>query len=248
MKKLILIIIITLLNSNIFPQTAKEVVTKAENAIKGKTSHGTVEMTVVTPDYKRTLKMESWWVGNKKALIVIKSPRRERGNKTLKIGNEMWSYLANTETTIKIPPSMMLQSWNGSDFTNDDLVRESNIQRDYDLKIIGGDKIDGVKCWKIQGIPHPDAPVVWGKILYWVRQTDYLPAKVEYYDEKGVLKRYMEFKGIKKMGRRKLPTVWRMVNMVKKGHSTSFKLLSMKFNVKIPNRIFSFQELEKGNR
>ncbi len=248
MKKLILIIIITLLNSNIFPQSAKEVVTKAENAIKGKTSHGTVEMTVVTPDYKRTLKMESWWVGNKKALIVIKSPRRERGNKTLKIGNEMWSYLANTETTIKIPPSMMLQSWNGSDFTNDDLVRESNIQRDYDLKITGEDKIDGVKCWKIQGIPHPDAPVVWGKILYWVRQTDYLPAKVEYYDEKGVLKRYMEFKEIKKMGGRKLPTVWRMVNMVKKGHSTSFKLLSMKFNVKIPDRIFSFQELEKGNR
>ncbi len=33
----------------------------------------------------------------------------------------MWEYLKNTETTIKIPPSMMLQSWNGSDFTNDDL-------------------------------------------------------------------------------------------------------------------------------
>ncbi len=229
-------------------QSAKEIVTKAENAIKGKTAHGLVEMTVVTPDYTRTLKMESWWVGNKKALIVIKSPRREKGNKTLKIGNEMWSYLANTETTIKIPPSMMLQSWNGSDFTNDDLVRESNIQRDYSLTLLGEDVIDSVKCWKIQGIPHPDAPVVWGKILYWVRQKDYLPAKVEYYDEKGVLKRYMEFKEIKNIGGRKLPTLWRMVNMVKKGHSTNFKIISMQFDIKIPDRIFSFRELERGNR
>ncbi len=242
--KLIFILFLPLL---LKAQTAKEIVTKAENAIKGKTSYGIVEMTVVTPYYKRTLKMESWWVGNKKALIVIKSPRRERGNKTLKIGNEMWSYLANTETTIKIPPSMMLQSWNGSDFTNDDLVRESNIQRDYDLSLLGKEKINGVMCWKIKGLPHPDAPVVWGKIIYYVRQADYLPAKVEYYDEKGNLKRYLEFEEVKRLGGRKLPTVWRMVNMVKKGHSTSFRLISMEFDKKIPDRIFSFQELEKGN-
>jgi len=230
-----------------FGQTAKEIVTKAENSIKGKTSHAKIEMTVVTPDYSRTLKMESWWVGNKKALIVIKEPRRERGNKTLKIGNEMWSYLANTETTIKIPPSMMLQSWNGSDFTNDDLVRESNIQRDYKLTLVGNDTLNGIKCWKIEGIPHPDAPVVWGKILYWVRQKDYLPAKVEYYDEKGNLKRYMIFESIKRMGGRKIPTVWKMINMVKKGHSTSFKLISIEFDKHIPDRIFSFRELERGD-
>ncbi len=227
-------------------QTAEEIVNKAENAIKGKTSHGLVEMTVITPYYKRTLKMESWWIGNRKALIVIKSPRREKGNKTLKIGNQMWSYLANTETTIKIPPSMMLQSWNGSDFTNDDLVRESNIGRDYFLKIIGSEKINGADCWKIQCIPHPDAPVVWGKLIYFVRKTDYLPARVEYYSEKGILKRFLEFKNIRKLGGRTIPTIWRMVNMVKKGHSTTFKLITMEFDKKIPDRIFSFQELERG--
>jgi len=238
--------VILLLSFAIKAQTAKEIISNAENAIKGRTSHGIVEMTVVTPYYKRRLKMESWWVGNKKALIVIKSPRRERGNKTLKIGNQMWSYLANTETTIKIPPSMMLQSWNGSDFTNDDLVRESNIQRDYALSIVGSKVIDGAKCWEIKCIPHPDAPVVWGRLIYFVRQKDYLPAKVEYYDEKGILKRYLEFKKIAKLGGRTIPTIWKMVNVTKKGHSTSFKLISMEFNVKIPDRIFSFQELEKG--
>ncbi len=247
MKKSISLFFSFLFFISINAQSAIEIIHKAEDVIKGKTSHGIIEMTVVTPDYERTLKMESWWVGNDKTLIVIKSPRREKGNKTLKIGNEMWNYLRNTETTIKIPPSMMLQSWNGSDFTNDDLVRESNLERDYEQKILGEEELFGETCWKIELIPHPDAPVVWGKLIYWVRKKNIIPAKVAYYDEQGVMKRYMEFRDVKKMGGRILPTIWRMVNAVKKGHSTSFKLIEMEFDIKIPNRIFSFRELERGN-
>jgi ABC-type lipoprotein export system ATPase subunit len=106
------------LSLNLFSQSAEEIIKKAEDMIKGESSSGTFTMTVVNPDFKRTVVMESWWVGNEKALIIIKSPAKESGNKTLKIKNEMWNYLKNTETTIKIPPSMMLQSWNGSDLTN----------------------------------------------------------------------------------------------------------------------------------
>ncbi len=228
-------------------QTAEEIVRKAENTLKGETAYGIVEMTVITPDYERTLKMESWWVGNEKALIIIKSPRRERGNKTLKIGNEMWNYLKNTETVIKIPPSMMLQSWNGSDFTNDDLVRESNLVKDYTQKIIAEEKINGADCWKIELTPKPDAPVVWGKIYYWVRKSDYLPALVQYYDENGKLIRYMEFSDIKKMNGRKIPTKWKMVSVVNEGHSTELKIIDMKFDIKIDDSIFSFEELERGD-
>ncbi len=230
-----------------FAQSAEEIVRKAENTLKGNTAYGIVEMKVVTPDYERTLKMESWWVGNEKALIIIKSPRRERGNKTLKIGNEMWNYLKNTETVIKIPPSMMLQSWNGSDFTNDDLVRESNLADDYEQRIIAEEKINGADCWKIELIPKPDAPVVWGKIYYWVRKSDYLPALVQYYDENGKLIRYMEFSDVKKMGGRKIPTLWRMVSVVNEGHSTELKIIKMKFDIKIDDSIFSFEELERGD-
>jgi outer membrane lipoprotein-sorting protein len=228
-------------------QTAEEIIKKAEDLIKGSSAQGTIEMHIVTPDYERTMKMESWWVGNDKALIEILSPRKEKGNKTLKIGNEMWSYLRNTETTIKIPPSMMLQSWNGSDFTNDDLVRESNLSRDYEQKLIGEEEIDGELCWKILLDPRPDAPVVWGKLLYWVRKADYTPARVDYYDEKGKLMRYMLFSEIRQFGNRKTPSVWTMVNEVKPGHSTTFKILDMEFDVKISDRKFSFQELERGN-
>jgi outer membrane lipoprotein-sorting protein len=204
-------------------------------------------MTVVTPDYTRTMKMESWWVGNEKALIVIKSPKKEAGNKWLKIGNEMWNYLKNTETTIKIPPSMMMQSWNGSDFTNDDLVRESNLAKDYSQSIAGEEEIDGETCWKIELNPRPEAPVVWGKLFYWVRKKDYRPARVDYYDEKGKLIRYLSFSDYKQVGNRIIPARWVMNDNVEEGNYTEFKIVEMDFNVNIPKRIFSFRELERGN-
>lgn len=242
-----ILIIIFYAFTPLLSQTADEIIYKAENVIKGKSSQGTIEMTVVTPDYERTLKMESWWVGNEKALIVMKSPRKERGNKTLKIGNEMWNYLRNTETTIKVPPSMMLQSWNGSDFTNDDLVRESNLADDYFQEIIAEEELQGQMCWKVQLIPKPDAPVVWGKLYYWVRKSDFLPSVVEYYDEKDKLMRYMVFSEIEMFGNRKMPSKWSMINKTKKGNRTEIKVLEMEFDKKINDKKFSFQELERGD-
>ena len=245
--KIVILGLILFTSRFMFAQTADEIVKKAEDILKGKTSHGVIEMTIKTPDFERTLKMESWWVENKKALIVIKSPVREKGNKTLKIGNEIWNYLKNTETTIKIPPSMMLQSWNGSDFTNDDLVRESNLSDDYTQNIILEEVINGENCWKIELVPKPDAPVVWGKLYYWIRQKDFLPSITQYFDEKGQLMRYIIYSDVKNLSGRSMPTKWTMHNKAKEGNSTEIDVLSMEFDKQIPERIFSFQELEKGN-
>ncbi|NOX36267.1 MAG: outer membrane lipoprotein-sorting protein [Calditrichaeota bacterium] len=227
-------------------QNVEEIVRKAEDQIRGKTSHAIIEMKVVTPDYTRTLKMESWWVGTEKALIVIKAPRKEAGNKTLKIKNEIWNFLRNTETIIKIPPSMLMQSWNGSDFTNDDLVRESSLSRDYFMELLGEEEIEGALCWKIKLTPKPDAPVVWGKLIYWVRQSDNLPARVEYYDERDRLVRHMVFSDFRVMHGRKIPTRWVMVNDRKPGRYTEIRILDIQFDIRIPDRIFSFRELERG--
>jgi len=228
-----------------FCQDADAIIRRAEELLEGKSSKGTFIMRVITPAYTREMRMESWWVGNDKALIVIRSPKREAGNKTLKIKNEIWSYLRNTETTIKIPPSMMLQSWNGSDFTNDDLVRESSVANDYAHKIVSTEIIQSEKCWKIELTPKPQAPVVWGKLYYWVRQAGNLPARVEYYDERGKLMRTMEFSNYKLMGGRKLPTTWTMINDADPGHRTEFEIVNISFDIKISDRVFSFKELER---
>ncbi|MCB0833823.1 MAG: outer membrane lipoprotein-sorting protein [Bacteroidetes bacterium] len=228
-------------------QVASEIIRKSEELLKGKTCQGTFLMRVTTPHYTREMKMESWWVGNEKALIVIRSPKKESGNKTLKIGNEIWSYLRNTETTIRIPPSMMLQSWNGSDFTNDDLVRESSLVDDYRLSVAGEEDHGGKVCWKVVLDPKPDAAVVWGKLIYWVSVKEYLPTEVRYFDEKDRLIRTIFYSDIKTLGGRRLPTKWTVINEVKEGHTTEFIMENVQFDVPISDRLFSYRELEKGD-
>ncbi len=188
MKKLIGWILLYLMVSAplvIYAETASEIIDKAENQAKGETMIGTFTMNIVRPDYTRTIKMKNWNKGNDKALIEIIAPKKEAGNKTLKIGNELWTYLSNTETTMKLPPSMMLQSWNGSDLTNDDLVRESDLADDYSAEIMFEEKINGKMCYKILLTPKEDAAVVWGKLYYWVGKTDYLPYLISIMMKKG---------------------------------------------------------------
>jgi outer membrane lipoprotein-sorting protein len=226
-------------------QDAVDIVRRSENLLKGVNSKGKFRMTVETPDFKRTMEMDAWWSGNEKALIAITLPKREAGNKTLKVKNELWMYLRNTETTIKVPPSMMLQSWNGSDFTNDDLVRESSLPDDYTMRILMEEEIDSSLCWKIEMLPKPSAPVVWGKLIHWIRKKDLLPSRTEYYDEKGALMRTMLYTDIRQFGSRSIPSKWEMVNNVKPGHRTSFEYLEAQFDIKISDKVFSFRELEK---
>jgi outer membrane lipoprotein-sorting protein len=230
----------------LFSQSAEEIVKKSEDLLKGVSSKGKFRMTIVTPDYTRTMEMESWWVGDEKALILITAPRREAGNKTLKVNNELWMYLRNTETTIKVPPSMMLQSWNGSDFSNDDLVRESSLVLDYTMKLLAEERVDNEMCWKVELLPKPTAPVVWGKINHWIRKSNYLPSRTEYYDEKGILMRTLTYTDIRQFGNRKVPSKWVMINNIKQGHRTEFEYIEAQFDIKISNSIFSFRELEKG--
>lgn len=226
-------------------QDARQIIQKAEDAIKGKTSsHSIMEMTITTPDYTRTMTMESWSAGDLKALVKVLAPAREAGNRTLKLGNEIWMYLRATKTTIRIPPSMMLQSWNGSDYTYDDMVRGETLIDDYDISMAGSETVDNVGCWKLQLLPKPNAPVVWGKLIYWVRKEDNLPSQVEYFDEKGKLMRTMIMGDFKVMGGRRIPAVWTMYNS-DKTHSTEIKMDDATYDARIPTSIFSLKELEK---
>lgn len=234
--------------STVHAQSVDEIIRKSEELLRGTTSTGTYHMTVVTPEYTRTMEMQTWWDEKAdRSMIRITAPKKEAGNKWLKIGNEMWNYLKTTETTIKIPPSMMLQSWNGSDFTNDDLARESSLEKDYTHSLLAEEEINGELCWKISSVPKPDAAVVWGKIYTWIRKKDYLSSVAQYYDEKNQLVRYMVFSDVRTLGGRSIPTRWTMHNKTKEGHRTEFVIKDAAFNIRIPESMFSFRELERGN-
>ena len=224
----------------------REIIRKMDLLMRGDTITGTYEMTITDPNWERVLRLRAWENRKeKKTFIRILSPPKEEGIGTLKIGFEMWNYLPKVERIIKVPPSMMMQSWMGSDFTNDDLVKESSIVEDYLHRIIAEVKLDGFNAYKIEALPKPDAPVVWYRILYWVRKGDYMPLREEFYSGKGELIRVMTFSDIRDMDGRVIPTLWMMKSLKKEGRQTTLRIEDAKFNRPISEEIFTLQNLKR---
>jgi len=232
-------------NANAQGLSAKEIVQKADDKNRGLTSQGTMTMTVVRPDWSRTITMKSWSRGKDYSLVLITAPAKDKGQVFLKIKTEMWNWVPSIDKTIKIPPSMMLQSWMGSDFTNDDLVKQSSIVVDYTHKLLGKEKVREMECYKIEMIPLPDAPVVWGRVVMWITVNGFDQWMTEYYDEDNKLVNVGNSYDIKHMGDRDIPTRIELEPRNKKGQKTVMKIDEMKFNTGIDESFFSQQNMKK---
>jgi len=225
--------------------TATEIIQKADNKSRGKSSQGTMTLTIVRPDWKRSLTFTSWTKGRDYSMIYISAPAKEKGQVFLKRGKEMWNWMPSIERLIKIPPSMMMQSWMGSDFTNDDLVKESSIIHDYTHKLIGEEMVRDQLCYKIELIPLPDAPVVWGKILTWVSKSGFDMWKAVYYDEEQQPVNTMNAYNLKQMGDRTILTTMEIIPANKKGNKTIMQVNSLVFDQPISDSFFSQQNMKK---
>ncbi|MDD2303798.1 MAG: outer membrane lipoprotein-sorting protein [Prolixibacteraceae bacterium] len=226
-------------------QDIKEIVRKSDEKFRGTSSTGSFSMTIQRPTWSRTISMKSWSLGTDYSLIYVTAPAKEKGQVFLKRKNEMWNWVPTIERMVKVPPSMMMQSWMGSDFTNDDLVRESSIVKDYTHKLLGEETIDGYPCFKAELTPLENAPVVWGKVLMWVSKQDFLWLKAEFYDEDGVLVNTEILSDIKKMDDRVIPTRMEMIPADKKGQKTIMIFEDTKFNVPLKEDFFSIQNMKK---
>lgn len=226
-------------------QDIKEIIRKSDEKFRGASSTGTFSMTIQRPTWSRTISMKSWAMGTDYSLIYVTAPAKEKGQVFLKRKNEMWNWVPTIERMVKVPPSMMMQSWMGSDFTNDDLVRESSIVKDYTHKLLGEETIDGYPCYKAELTPLENAPVVWGKVLMWVSKQDFLWLKAEFYDEDGVLVNTEILSDIKKMDDRVIPTRMEMIPADKKGQKTIMIFEDTKFDVPLKEDFFSIQNMKK---
>lgn len=245
MKIKIFIILLVLANSAAFAQDIKEIIRKSDEKFRGTSSEGEMTMIIERPTWSREVTMKNWSLGNEYSLIYITAPAKEKGQVFLKRKKEMWNWVPNIERMIKIPPSMMMQSWMGSDFTNDDLVRESSIVHDYTHKLLGEEIIDGYKCYKAELIPLDDAPVVWGKVIIWISKDEYYWLKSEYYDEDGFLVNTENLSEVKQMDDRKIPTRMEMIPADEPGNKTIIIFKNMKFSVKIDESFFSQQNMKR---
>jgi len=225
--------------------TATEIVERADQKMRGESNKAEMKMTIVRPTWERQVSMKSWSRGDEYALILITAPARDAGIAYLKRGNEIWNWQPSIDRVIKLPPSMMLQSWMGSDFTNDDLVQESSIVTDYDHNLVGQDTINGLNCYKIELVPKPDAPVVWGRILSWVSQEEYLQLRTEFYDEDDYLVNTMYGKEVKEMDGRMLPSVMEMIPADEEGHKTIITYEDIDFGIDLNKSFFSIQNMKR---
>ena len=226
-------------------QRAREIVDRVDRLLRGDSSRGVITMQIVTENWQRSLTMQIWSQGTDKALVRIDRPTKEAGTATLKVGNNIWNYLPKVNRTIKIPSSMMMASWMGSHFTNDDLVKESRMIRDYFITISHEGERNDVAVYEFTLTPKPDAAVVWGKVELEVRQDDLMPTWHRYYDEDGTLMRELTFSEYTTMDDRLVPARLVMQPHDKPDEQTVIMYDELRFNLSIPADTFSLRNLER---
>lgn len=245
LKSVVLVLISLMSSSALFAQDATEIIKKMDQKMRGETQKAEVTMTIVRPSWSREVSMKSWSKGTEYSMILITAPARDEGTAFLKRGNEIWNWVPSVGRTIKMPPSMMSQSWMGSDFTNDDLVRESSVITDYEHELVDEEDISGYECYKIRMTPKPEAPVVWDHVDIWVSKDDYLQLKTEFYDEFGDLINVMHGMDVRELGGRIIPAKMEMIPQDKEGHKTILETKSVEFNEPIPENFFSVQNMRR---
>ena len=230
----------------VYAVEVQAVIDKVVENLNGKTAIMEISMEVTTRRSKRTMKMKSYSIGQEKSFIKVLYPKKDKGITFLKVDNAMWQYVPRIEKTIKIPASMMLQSWMGSDFSNDDLVKESSLSDDYRAELLG----ETEEAYTVALHPKEDAAVVWGKIHMAISKEFYLPTTVSYFDETGVLIRELFYTDVKPYGERFYPSLWIMTPKTeeKRGHETRIVVSSAVFDEVVEEHYFNKRALKRFSR
>lgn len=243
MKYLLSLLILAL---SLHANEAQAIIKKLEKNLRGDYMYSTMNMIVTSKRGKRTVKIESWSKGNDKSFVKILYPKKDKGITFLKIDNQMWQYIPKIERTIKIPPSMMLQSWMGSDFTNDDMVKESSLEKDYHAKLLSRKGNSAT----LELIPKESAAVVWGKIIINADLKNAVPVKETFYDDMMKKVRVMTFSRVEQHGSHRVPMVMELkpLDANKKKNRTKIIFEKVNFDAKIDSSYFTKQALKRYSR
>ena len=219
---------------------------RTEKLLEGSSSIGTFSMTIKTKDWTRSLKLKAWAKGRDYTLIrVLEGGPRETGMMTLKREKQLWNYLPQAGRVMKLPSGMLGDSWMGSDFTNDDLVRGSSLVEDYEAKVLGVEKAGEREVWRIGLTPKPDSPVVWGKVEMLVDRQSCLPVKQVFFDEEGKEARRLEYGDFRQVGWRQFPARMTFIPS-DENRQTSILYDQIEFDLDISDDTFGLHRLRQG--
>ena len=221
---------------------AGAIIQAAMDQWRGTTSHSIMSMTIHRPDWQRTMTMKAWTAGDTESLVRVLAPKKDAGNGTLLLDNKMWAFSPKVNRVIKIPSSMMNQSWMGSDFSNKDVARSADIIKQYVHTLIDTEQSDEHKVFVIQSVPKEDAPVVWGKEVLRIRE-DYVLLEHTFYDQDMKPVKRIRTSTVGMMGGRMVAIEQRMVKLATPEQYTEIKLISAEFDIEIPLEMFTLSNL-----
>jgi outer membrane lipoprotein-sorting protein len=225
------------------PPDVDALLTKLDDLYRSKSSVARMEIEVVSPRSTRTMRLKAWSRGEEQVLVVVEAPPREEGTATLRVGDNLWNYLPRIARTIRVPPAMMLGSWMGTDFTNDDLVKESSMRKDYRSRIER--RSEDPPGWWLALEVKPGVVGRWSRIELLV-SDELLPVEERHFDRKGRLARTMRFDEVKVLGGRRLPAHLTLVPADAEGRRTEMRYLEARFDVTVPDDTFSLSRLERN--
>jgi outer membrane lipoprotein-sorting protein len=224
------------------PDDAKQLVRAAMDHWRGTTSYSVMTMVIHRTDWERSMSMRAWSKGDKLSLVRVTEPKKDAGNGTLLKDNDMWSYSPKVNRVIKIPSSMMNQGWMGSDFSNKDISKSTDILEQYDHSLTVTEESDGHTVYTIEAIPHEDAAIVWGKETLKIRD-DFVLLEEQYWDQDGQLVKVMKTLEITEMGGRQVASVMRMGKLESPGEWTEMKVSAIEFDLDLPANVFTLSNL-----
>lgn len=242
MKKALLVLLFSAIA--LMGDEAHDIMKKIDNNIRGQNIYMQMKMTITSMGHTRTMRIQTWAKGTKKSFVKTIYPPKDKGITFLSLDNQMWQYVPKIERIIKIPPSMMLQNWMGSDITNDDMVKQSSIVDDYDPRIL--DKEGTVVTMELT--PKEDAAVVWGKIISYIDTATYTSQKDIFYDEEGKEVRIFYYENVKKYGPYYMPTYWKLQPVDKPDNHTEIFLEEVRYDSDISEQYFQKSALKRFSR
>ena len=222
--------------------SAQDLVRQAVDHFRGLTSYSQMTMVIHRPDWERSMTMRGWTAGDDNALVRVVEPKKDAGNGTLTLDGNMWTFSPKINRVIKVPSSMMSQNWMGSDFSNKDISKTSDIIDQYEHTLVAQREENGHQIYTIQSIPYEDSAIVWGKEVLVIRD-DWVLLEQQFWDQDGVLLKTMEASEIKVMSGRSVASVLRMRKTEKPGEWTELRTLEVDFDTQLHSNMFTLSNL-----
>lgn len=228
--------------------TGDEIVENMTDIMTQENSKSVVQQIIITSSGReRTFEFEMFTADKgEKTLMRYLKPSAAKGQTFLMLNNadDIWTYFPRTKRVRKLASSSKNQKVQGSDFSYEDFASGDSWKKEYRSKNLGAEKYKGIDCWKLESVGIPEENHSYPKMLVYVRQSDFYPLAIDYYNDNDSVEKTLYLDDIQDIER--IPTAMnmKMVNH-NEGSETIMKNLSITYQWTPPENFFSERTLRR---